>query len=356
MTQSTYSEFYITTLFGISLLCCYYLSSYKGDKHLLPPIPTGFTALLCILLILGIACCPGGWGSDKWRYETMFVHAEELSFTKDIFWQYYNLLANYLLGDVFLFFLFTAAFYVLSNYQFVRTYVDKDNRMYLLLLMAVSLGFYGYGMNTIRAGVALGFFLLALSKRNNVTIFVILSVFSVGFHKSLLIPLAAYLLSSCCKQTKYYLYLWIAMLICSALNITIVSDFIQSSFSEYDNRVSEYLLATKSKLYVKAGFRVDFIVYSLFPIVIGYYYIFKRNFVDSFYIRIFNTYLIINSFWLLIIRIPFTDRFAYLSWFLTPFILAYPLLQQQILKGQVVKLSGIIFIMASVNFILSVMR
>jgi len=69
------------------------------------------------------------------------------------------------------------------------------------------------------------------------------------------------------------------------------------------------------------------VIYSVIPILVGYYYLFKIKVVDVFYHRIFNMYLFANAIWLLVISMAFTDRMAYLSWFLVPFLLLYPLLK-----------------------------
>jgi hypothetical protein len=37
--------------------------------------------------------------------------------------------------------------------------------------------------------------------------------------------------------------------------------------------------------------------------------------------------MIANTFWILVIRANFSNRFAYLSWFLMAIVIAYPLLK-----------------------------
>jgi hypothetical protein len=73
------------------------------------------------------------------------------------------------------------------------------------------------------------------------------------------------------------------------------------------------------------GFRWDFVLYSGFAVFAGYYYIIKRGFQDKFYTHIWGTYMIANAFWILVIRANFSNRFAYLSWFLMAIVIAYPL-------------------------------
>ena len=48
------------------------------------------------------------------------------------------------------------------------------------------------------------------------------------------------------------------------------------------------------------------------------------------YIMFLSIYIICNSFWILVIKASFSNRFAYLSWFLFPIVLVYPLVMFKI--------------------------
>ena len=45
------------------------------------------------------------------------------------------------------------------------------------------------------------------------------------------------------------------------------------------------------------------------------------------YLLLFGMYVYSNAFWIMVIRSSFSNRFAYLSWFLYPVVLAYPMLR-----------------------------
>ena len=107
-----------------------------------------------------------------------------------------------------------------------------------------------------------------------------------------------------------------------------------------DSRTS-YLNNMQNTSY-QVGFRVDFIIYSLTPIIIGYYFIFKKKFRDNFYTLLYNSYILTNIFWILVIRANYTYRFAYLSWFMMPFIMVYPLLKQKLSLKENVWLGSIL--------------
>jgi hypothetical protein len=52
---------------------------------------------------------------------------------------------------------------------------------------------------------------------------------------------------------------------------------------------------------------------------------------DPFYARLVNTYLLSNALWALLIHANFSNRFAYLSWFMMPWILLYPFVPGEII-------------------------
>ena len=79
-------------------------------------------------------------------------------------------------------------------------------------------------------------------------------------------------------------------------------------------------------------FRWDFLLYSSMPILLGAYTLFVRKVYNNTYLILLGTYIYANSFWVLVIRDLFSNRFAYLSWFMYPIVLAYPLLNLPVFK------------------------
>ena len=84
------------------------------------------------------------------------------------------------------------------------------------------------------------------------------------------------------------------------------------------------------------------------PIALGYYSIVKKRITDNWYSVLLSTYCFANAFWVIFIRAAFSNRFAYLSWFLYPVLIAYPLFMLRIWHNQD-KNIGLI-IMAYVGF------
>ena len=103
-----------------------------------------------------------------------------------------------------------------------------------------------------------------------------------------------------------------------------------------------------------AGFRWDFLLYSASGVFAGWYFIEKKGFQDALYQRLFNTYLIANGIWILIIRANYSNRFAFLSWFLLGLVIIYPLLKSKIFSRQHVVIVRIVFIYFSFCYLMNV--
>jgi hypothetical protein len=65
------------------------------------------------------------------------------------------------------------------------------------------------------------------------------------------------------------------------------------------------------------------------PVLVGWYVEFKKQLeVSDMYRNLLNLYLCLNGIWMLCMYASFTNRIAYLSWFLYPIVLIYPFLQE----------------------------
>ena len=148
------------------------------------------------------------------------------------------------------------------------------------------------------------------------------------------------------NNPKHYLYLWgtffLLMLVARDSFSTLLTNI---PWFEQDKRMSEYLNMSykgMEQMFSNIGFRWDFIIYSLIPIIAGVKYIYTYCYEDKLFIRLFNTYIASNAFWLLTIHVPYNNRFAYLSWFLYPIVLIYPLLKDNLINNQGERIKWII--------------
>ena len=207
---------------------------------------------------------------------------------------------------------------------------QRLSRRYAYLIFLCLIGtfsFYAFSVNTIRCGMAAVMVLLAFTffERNKI-VAIALCWCAVGIHNSLILPILCFAISLFYKNTKMYLWIWLACIIISNIDHHSVESFLMNMGWVEDDRFASYLTNDNKEGFAYAGFRWDFLLYSAVPIAVAYYFIVKKNFQDKLYLLFANTYILANSFWILVIYAAFSDRFAYLSWFLYGVVLIYPFL------------------------------
>jgi hypothetical protein len=200
---------------------------------------------------------------------------------------------------------------------------------YVFLVYVVSFSFLPYGINGVRNGIAVAIFIWALKYYNKKWLMYSIMILSITFHKAMLLPLLAFIMSSSViKNEKRVLLFWVLCIPSSLLFRETLEDFTKLLFVSdtivQDDRALTYFTEEGQKYRVSGQFRIDFVLYSTIAIFIGYWAIVKKNFKNQFYRILFRTYVIANGIWILLIYAPYTNRIAYLSWFLMPIILTVP--------------------------------
>ncbi len=330
----------------------------------IPKISTHLVIFVGVLAIalLGFAPALEVVGTDRPGYAYMFSHVDEYFGYeyRDFGWTYYLKLCDLLTSGSYTGgFVISAVIYVFANMYFCKR-ASADGYIFMVLLCFLSLGFTNHHYNVLRSGLCISFLLIAISKGQHKIISILSSIIAVSFHSSGLLVILGYLITSKFRETKFLYAFWGIMLV--ALFAGIFDSFAQymEFFSSMeDERFNRYLSGNDRDYNV--GLRLDFIAYSLFPIIVGGYYIYKRNYKDEYYIHIYNTYLFSNACWLIFSKMPSNDRIAYLSWFLIPLLLLYPVLNDTQKMGSVIRNKKILlFILISVivglNFYLKYIR
>ena len=227
------------------------------------------------------------------------------------------------------------AFFGILAFLYIFTYIFAYKNIYYsnfgiaFIILVCSFSFWGYGVNGMRNGIALAFVTLMLSNYNRkIWLSVLMCIIAVSFHKSALLPICSLILMKFYSKPKVYLGVWILCFLLSLSFGNFLASIIPSDLLGDDDRLSSYLTSQfgnqEYASFSYTGFRLDFVIYSMIPIIIGWRYLKKMNFKNIFYLRIWNTYVICNAFWLLTIYVPYNNRFAYLSWFLFPILVTYP--------------------------------
>jgi hypothetical protein len=227
----------------------------------------------------------------------------------------------------------------------------RKNLWIAILFFYTSFSCYTFGVNGIRNGLACSLDLIAISlfalggpKR---PAGLVLMALAMGFHRSSALPSAAAIASLYfVKDTKTAIRFWIASIAISLAAGPLVERFFAAL--GFDDRLSDYASTNQEKgsmdQFSQAGFRWDFLLYSSGAVAMIWYVTRYRKFKDSVYTILANSYLLCNAFWIMVIRSAFSNRFAYLSWFLYPVVMAYPLLRMNLWKDQDRKTALIFFL------------
>lgn len=197
--------------------------------------------------------------------------------------------------------------------------------------------FYTYAVNGIRNGVACSIVIMALAGvcKGDKIWPILLSFIAISCHKSTALPLACMFFTFFVRNPRYMYGIWIGAIAVSLLFGETITNII--SLISYDERLAELTMRGDEmsellEIELKNSFRWDFLLYSSMPILLGAYTLFYRKIYNNTYLILLGTYIYANAFWILVIRDVFSNRYAYLSWFLYPIVLAYPLLNLPVFK------------------------
>ena len=207
-----------------------------------------------------------------------------------------------------------------------------NNSWIAFLIFLGSFITYTSSVNGLKAGVASSFFALAIAYRKKWVKAVIFLAIAWGMHHAFHVCLLAYGVAYFYKNTKVYLVFWCIALLLAIFHIS----YFQELFSGFtDERGASYLAAGDNGW--RTGMRYDFVVYSVAPIIVGWYTIVKQGYQSVEYKFILNLYVLLNSIWMLCMYASFTNRIAALSWLIYPIVISYPFLSSDYNKSQQTK-------------------
>lgn len=317
-----YSEMVKYVFLLIGLIAFFYYNK-NIDMEPLSKLSVWVLVLMMVVLLGGWPMIEGGIDRNIYYAEAEYIARTRTTERMNDPGYFF---VNYLLTlfPMNLYFYLHAFVYVIGIYIFAKSIFPRQYGA-LFIAMILYFQFVSYGVNTMRAGLAGSFVLIALSFRERRLLEWTLLFVAVMIHKSFALPVLCYLIADRYDRTDLFFRIWLLSIPLSA----VAGGFFQSHFAGLlgdESRVS-YLTTAAQDTHYQVGFRIDFILFSCAPIVMGYYLIYKRGFQDRFYKTLFNTYLLANTFWIFVIRANFSDRFAYLSWFIYCPVLLYPLLK-----------------------------
>lgn len=346
---STQIYIYKTILTIIVFITCMVIPFIKKNKSSNSITPFVFS-IFCIMFIGWRDWMAEDYYGDSIRYGTYYLRQYGYSYIdtdKDIGFDVFSHICYSLGLSVDQYFVMCSCLYIIPL-LIVVIRVVPENKMLAMLMIVGSMSFSSYGYNGIRNGIATSILLLAISYYKKLKVFLPLFFVAISFHKSVIIPASAFLIAKNFKNPKLYLIIWFCSIPLSFVISTFVKDYLLQ-FQFIADRTSGYF-TNEAELgkFNKTGFRWDFILYGSLPIMIGYYYILKKKIADNFYILILSIYTLTNAFWVLINEVPFSNRFAYLSWFVMPVVIIYPFIKFDNRKKQAL----ILFIYYAITLIL----
>lgn len=321
----------------------------------------GVALLLTISLALFTGLRPiSRFFGDTTTYEFTYNHVElqlsPVDFNSEWLWNNLMYFCKASGLNIHEFFLVVSMGYYLGMF-ICSLLLARKNLWIASIFFFISFSCYSYATNGIRNGFACSLELVAIALLTEGGIkrlpAFLLMLMAFGIHRSTMLPAVAAILSAYIfKDTKHILRFWLL-----SIGISLVAGpMVERLFVSlgFDNRMEEYasINVTEKDMsqFSQAGFRWDFLFYSIFPVILTWYVTQYRKFKDQTFNIIANTYLLCNAFWIMVIRSAFSNRFAYLSWFIYPIVIAYPLLRMSIWKDQDRKTALILFFYTGFSF------
>lgn len=338
-------EYYTPLYYHISLLIVIFTfahtqthklgsrSNFKFNNSL------GISVFIFILLYMGLRPISGIF-TDMFTYNRMFIrysYGDSITSTNDVVFHIFTKFCSQIMNAQTYFFI-CAVLYIIPLYLVCKKWF-KEYWYYAFLMLVVSFSFWPYGVNGIRNGIATSLFLFGLS-RDKRLFQIIWILLAIGFHKTMMLPALGFVLTWFYNKPKGFFYFWFLSIPLSLA----LPDFWENLFATLgeDDRMAYLTTQADDSKFSSTGFRWDFLAYSAAGVFAGWYYIFKKKLNDPLYNRLFNIFLFANAFWILVIRAIFSNRFAYLSWFMMGIIIIYPWLREYFIKNQHSKIGFII--------------
>ena len=220
------------------------------------------------------------------------------------------------------FFLFSVIYF--SGIFIATRKLFQLNTLLNFLVYLGAFSTFSFGTNGIKAGAAASLFLVAVAYRKELFISIPFLLLSLGFHHSMTLPITAFVVAYLFHDKRYYLAFWVVSFILAAFHVTYFQEFLAGYADERGAHYLEIIDPSRRENTGATGFRLDFIIYSAIPIFLGYYLSTKHKLESATFDFLWCLYVLSNSVWLLCTYASYTNRIAYLSWCIYPFVLIYP--------------------------------
>lgn len=326
MDPFLYREIYVHGMLAITLISAFLYTRTYEQHGLVLGTNSFFMWSLPISLALFLGTRPiSGVFVDMTTYAEAYALLEnrgQESFVSD--WAFSGLM-GVMAGrfDVGTFFLVCSVLYI-APLAIVSFISHRAWAAPAFICMVGAFSFFTYGVNGIRQGIATSLAILAIALVRRWGWAALIMTLAVGMHQSTLAIAVAFLACVVMAWPAFYAGIWTICLLISAIWGDFSPKLVFGLLPMMENdRAENYLLGQG---WDRGGFRLDFVAYSILPVLISYLAADKQLRAGLFYRRLLCTYLLVNSLWLLCMEAAFSNRFAYLSWCMLPWVVIYPLL------------------------------
>lgn len=356
-----YAQVYYWTAFALCAFVFFRYVTSPSNKFLLQQntfVPAFFLSVLAILY-LGLRPTHYMFGdmvtyAKGYRYGQMVGMAVEVK-GEWLFAWIQQVLINLGLNET-VFFLICTIGYIYLQYWACQKLLWENVWIAMLFILS-AYEFYVFAVNGVRNGLACAIVLTAMTiaiqangNTKKLVLAAIIAFLARGIHSSVVVPIGCAIVALYwIKNPKYALYIWVASiavsLVAGSFFVGLIGDMMaaEATYNDYTHHQTE-------STFSHTGFRWDFLLYSAMPVWLIYIVNFKRKIRERVFDFLAVTYLLANSFWILVIRVNYSNRFAYLSWFLYPLVLAYGLIRLKIWEDQDRRIG--LFLLAHAGFTL----
>lgn len=290
-------------------------------------------------------------GIDTASYAYMFREGQatrSVFVTGDIGWNAFVYLFSSLTSNVSIFFVFNAIVYTAAPFIGLKNKLGY-NLCLLLALTLLSPNFVQFGINVMRQGFAASIFLFALKYYDTdkkILMYTLMGL-SVAAHMSMIAPFVGLLIITMRGTIKKshalgLILIWTLLLLFTIAGLNNWADY----FPFLGGRLLDYSAGTSGVEAKIFNVPVNFWRYSALPVVLYLFFLIKGTKIDRFYTNIGSVYVLCSCVYILTFSFSYSLRFAYLSEFLMPLLIVYPIVTFRPFKKSSLMLSVLITLLA----------
>jgi len=294
------------------------------------------STVLALVLFLAISLLFGlrdlDVGSDTDIVRVQFEYHERLDFGFQFVFDFLIVLVSRFTDNYHVFLLVLSLLFTGLIFSSIIVLSKKiDLNVFLVSFSFISFYFFEQlGINIVRQGVSLAFFLLAVSLYFNnpakYKYWIIPLILGVGFHITTVVVLLIFGLAIVLRKLRivYFYALYFLILIISAVGGSVLSfGPLLSYFFLVDSQRADFYINNENGLGYEVGFKTQFAIFStLFLGIFTFINAKILHYENESYEILLKYYIVMSSVFFLMFQIPFSDRWGMMSWITIPFLLA----------------------------------